>query len=79
MPPQSTSASMQPPPAPEPTPGRKDVSLSSGSYTCTDEESEGAPKPQASQKKANVLPQGHHLRGQGQHRLRRHPQEDRSD
>ena len=31
-------------PAPEPTPGHKDVSLSSGSYTYTDEESEGAPK-----------------------------------
>ena len=31
-------------PAPEPTPGRKDVSLSSGSYIYTDEESEGAPK-----------------------------------
>ena len=31
-------------PAPEPTPGRKDVSLSSGSYTYTDEESEGQPQ-----------------------------------
>ena len=32
------------PPAPEPTPGRKDVNLSSGSYTYSDEESEGQRK-----------------------------------